>query len=154
MGTRQSSGAENFLTHDDCADANKDKNVVVQAKLEFPGEVTKMAGKESAKAPKKQKLSVLDNKMTRADFTLVFQRTVAMVENKHRESIESKANFKLSAEVGRAFVRFIYTAVLENEHTLAFLEMGEKYDLHGLKNLAEKEFLGQLEKENMVKMQF
>ena len=68
-----------------------------------------MAGKESAKAPKKQKLSVLDNKMTRADFTLVFQRTVAMVENKHRESIESKANFKLSAEVGQAFVRFIYT---------------------------------------------
>ena len=80
----------------------------------------------------------------------------AMVENKHREFMESKANIKFSAEVGRAFVRFIYTGEVQEgvlkEHALAFLAMGELYDLQELKGMAEIELLGQLEKENMVEM--
>ena len=38
------------------------------------------------------------------------------------------------------------------EHTLAFLAMGEKYDLQELKEMAETELLIQLDKENMVAM--
>ena len=38
------------------------------------------------------------------------------------------------------------------EHTLAFLELGEMYNLQEMKDLAEMELLNQLEKENMVEM--
>ena len=80
----------------------------------------------------------------------------AMGENKHREAIESKANIKLSAEAGRAFVRFIYTEKVEvdllKEHALAFLAMGEMYNMQELKDKAERELLSQLDKENMVVM--
>ena len=80
----------------------------------------------------------------------------AMVENKHRKAIDSKANIKLSAEAGRAFVRFIYTEKVEvdllKEHALAFLAMGEMYNMQELKDKAERELLSQLDKENMVEM--
>ena len=77
-----------------------------------------------------------------------------MVENKHREAIESKANIKLLAEVGRVFVRFIYTGDLEEElmkeQAQAFLELGEMYDLQQLKDMAEAELVRQLKKDTMV----
>ena len=80
----------------------------------------------------------------------------AMVENKHREAIESKANIKFSADVGKSFVRYIYTGEVQEdvltEHASAFLAMGELYDLQELKGMAEKELLCQIEKENMVEM--
>ena len=142
------SGFLRSLTHSACADAYKDKDFVVEAKLEIPaGEVTNIVGKQSAAVAKKRKLNVLENvykKMSGADFTFVFEGEQvpchkivlaaaypvfkAMVENKHREAIESKANIKLSAEVGRAFVRFIYTGEVQEdvmkENASAFLEMG------------------------------
>ena len=68
--------------------------------------------------------------------------------------IESKANIDLPEDVGRAFVRFIYTGELPvdilKEHTSAFLELGDKYDVKVLKDLAEDEMLKQLDKKNMV----
>ena len=168
-------GFDKFLTHAECADAYKDSDFVVEAKLEIPGEVTKIVGKLSAAASKKRKLNVLENvynKMARTDFTLIFEGEEvpchkhilaaaspvleAMVENKHREAIESKANIKLSAEVGRAFLRYIYVGEVQEdllkEHTSAFLEMGEMYELNELKDMAEKALLSQLDKENMVAM--
>ena len=70
------------------------------------------------------------------------------------EAIESKANIELTAEVGRAFVKYVYTGELENDllkdQAWAFLELGEKYDVQELKDLAEVELLNQLTKENMV----
>ena len=175
LEAKDSWGNTRFLTHTQCADAYKDKDFIVEAKLEILGEVTKIAGKQSAAASKKRKLSILEkvyNKMARTDFILVFEGEEvpchkivlaaaspvleAMVENNHRESIESKANMKLSAEVGRAFVKFIYTEEVQEdllkEHASAFLAMGELYDLQELKDIAEKELLSQLDKENMVEM--
>ena len=162
-----------FLTHAQCAEAYKEKDFVVEAKLEMPGELTKIVGKQSAS--KKRKLNVLENaynKMTGANFILVFEGVQvpchkhilaaaspvleAMVENKHKEAIEGKANIKLSADVGEAFVRFIYTGVVQEEllkeNASAFLEMGELYDLQEMKDIAETELLSQLNKENMVQM--
>ena len=175
VGAGQASGVDKFLTHAKCAAAFKDEDFVVEAKLEIPGEVTKIAGGQSAQAPKKRKLSVLEkvyNKMTRTDFAFVFEGTEvpchkivlaaaspaleAMVENKHREAIEGRANMKLSAEVGRAFIQFVYTEQVPEdimkEHALAFLALGELYDLQELKGKAEAEMLSQLDKENMVEM--
>ena len=76
--TGQRLGDDTLLTHAECADTYKDKDFVVEAKLEMPGEVIKIAGKQSAAAPQKRKLSVLEkvyNKMTRTDFILVFEGT-------------------------------------------------------------------------------
>ena len=163
-----------FLTHAQCAEAYKEKDFVVEAKLEMLGEVTKIIGEQQS-ASKKRKLNVLENaynKMTGANFILVFEGVQvpchkhilaaaspvleAMVENKHKEAIEGKANIKLSADVGEAFVRFIYTGDVQEEllkeNASAFLEMGELYDLQEMKDIAETELLSQLNKENMVQM--
>ena len=107
---RSSSGIFKFLKHADCAEAYKNKDFVVTAKLEIPGDLVKVVGGQSDPAPKRQKLNVLENvynKMSRPDFTLVFEgeeipchKNVlaaaspvfeAMVENKHREAIENRA---------------------------------------------------------------
>ena len=80
----------------------------------------------------------------------------AMVENKHREAIECKANIELTEEVGQGFVQFIYTGDLPEgllkEHAAAFLSLGEMFDMQELKDLAEVELLSHLDKENMVAM--
>ena len=88
-------------------------------------------------------------KMQKTDFTLVFGEVEvgchkhvlaaassvfeAMVETQLKEAIESRANIELSEEVGRAFLRFIYTGELEErmleEHTVGLLELGDKYDV-------------------------
>ena len=77
-----------------------------------------------------------------------------MVRNQHREAIESKANIELTEEVGRAFIKYIYVGALQKnileEQAAAFLELGNKYDMQELKDLAEAELLRQLDKKNMV----
>merc|ERR1719239_1924840 len=163
-------GLSKFLTYAKCAEAYKDKDFVVTANVEIPGEPVKIFV-----APKKQKLNVFEkvyNSMEESDFALVFEKEEvpchkivlaaaspvfkAMVKNKHREAIEGKANIVFTNEVGRAFVRFIYTGEVEEcllkEHALAFLAMGEMYDLQELKEMAATELLIQLDKENMVAM--
>ena len=80
----------------------------------------------------------------------------AMVGNQLMEAIKSKASIELSEEVGRAFVRFIYTGKLDEtilkEHAPAFLELGEMYDLQELKDAAEGELVMLLGKKNMVRL--
>ena len=177
-------GIGNYLTHTECADVYKEKDFVVTAKLETDGDLVKLVGRQpdtsrywdtGTYTPKKRKFDVWENvhsKMARTDFVLVFAGQEvpchkhilaaaspvleAMVENKHREAIESTANIKLSADVGKSFVRYIYTGEVQEdvltEHASAFLAMGELYDLQELKGMAEKELLCQIEKENMVEM--
>ena len=81
----------------------------------------------------------------------------AMVENNQlKEAIESRAKIEISEEVGRAFLRFMYTGELEErmlkEQALGLLELGDKYDVQELKQLAEEELVKQLDKWNMKKM--
>ena len=168
-------GWNKFLTHAQCAEAYKDKDFVVTAKVEMLGKPTIILGPDSSPAPKRHKFNVLErvfNRMERTDFTLVFDGEEvpcrkhilaaaspvfeAMVENQHMEAITCKANIKLSKEVGRAFLRFIYTGNLEDDllekHSSAFLALGEMYDLQELKDMAEVKLLSKLKKENMVEM--
>ena len=167
-----------FLTHAQCAEAYKEKDFVVEAKLEMLGEVQVIVGKQSASASKKRKLNVWENvynEMSGADFTLVFEEEEvpchkhilaaaspvfkAMVENNtYSEAIQSQANIKLSAEVGQAFLRFIYTGEMQEdvmkENAPAFLEMGQMFFLQELKDMAERKLLSQLDKTNMVRLAF
>ena len=81
----------------------------------------------------------------------------AMIGNKkNKEVVEGEVDMNISAEVGRAFVEFIYTAKLDKEilakEAVSFLELGDKYQMPGLKELAEEEMMTQLSRENMVKL--
>ena len=77
-----------------------------------------------------------------------------MIRNKKNR--EGEVDMNISAEVGRAFVVFIYTAKLNKEilakEAVSFLELGDKYQMPGLKELAEEEMMTQLSRENMVKL--
>ena len=80
-----------------------------------------------------------------------------MIGNKkNREAMEGEVDMNISAEVGRASVVFIYTAKLNKEilakEAVSFLELGDKYQMPGLKELAEEEMMTQLSRENMVKL--
>ena len=78
----------------------------------------------------------------------------AMVGNECLEAIENKANLDLPQEVGRAFVKSIYTGEFEEEiltkQAAAFLELGEMFDIQELKDSAKVELLRLLDKDNMV----
>ena len=140
------------------------------ASVDIPGEELKIARSESGEGEKYCVGKNLYQKMQRSDFTMVFSGAEvpchknvlaaaspvfeAMVENQHLEAIESKANIEVSEEVGRAFVKFIYTGEIEEEilkdQAVAFLELGDKYDIQVLKELAEAKLLMLLDKKNMV----
>ena len=149
------------------------KDFVLTVNVEIPGEDLKIMGNEDAVVRKKYCVGKnLYEKMQNSDFTIVFNGVEvachknviaaaspvfeAMVENQHLEAIQSKANIELSEEVGRAFVKFIYTGELDvdmlKEQAVAFLELGNKYDVQELKALAEVELLSQLDKKNMVEL--
>ena len=70
--------------------------------------------------------------------------------------IDDDYDDNLILKVGRAFVEFIYTAKLDKEilakEAVSFLELGDKYQMPGLKDLAEEEMMTQLSRENMVKL--
>ena len=171
----QSWGFHGMLTHAQCAEAYKDKDFVVTAIVEIPGEPVKIVGSESTPTLKKKKFNVMERvfmNMERCDFALVFDGEEvpchkiilasaspyfkAMVENKHKEAIKGKANIHFTADVGKGLVQFIYIGEvpedLLKEQPSAFLAMGEMFDMQDLKDLAETEMLIQLDKVNMVAM--
>ena len=120
-------GWAGFFSHDKCGDVYQDKDFVVTVDVEISDDTDlEIIGRKTPEVPKK--FNVWENvytNMERTDFTFVFNGEDvpchkhilaaaspvlrAMVENQHKEAIESKANIDLSEEVGRAFIRFIYT---------------------------------------------
>ena len=171
VGAKKGWGYARFLPHTKCTEVYMDKDFVLTANVEIEGKDLKLSGNDTVAAFKK--FGVWENvyrKMQDANFTLVFNGCEvpchkhvlaaaslvfeAMVDSQHLEGIESKANIDLPEDVGRAFVRFIYTGELPvdilKEHTSAFLELGDKYDVQELKDLSEGELLEQLDKKNMV----
>ena len=128
-------------------------------------------GKEDTAELRKYSLGrKLYEKMVDTDFTLIFRGAPvpchklvlaaaspvfkAMVDSLHLEAMESKATIDIPEEVGLAFIEFIYTGELDERaleaNSVALLELGEKYDVQELKDLAEVELLHQLDKNNMV----
>ena len=169
----QALGSRRFLGHAECS-VYTEKDFVMEAKVEVAGKgVKSILENKTPSLPKKYCVCKnLYEKMERSDFNLIFKGVevpchkhvlsaaspvfAAMVENKHLEAVEGKAKIDVSAEVGKAFVRFLYTGELEDqvfkEETVVFLELGDKYNVQGLKDLAETELLSQLEKTNMVSL--
>lgn len=164
------------VSHAECIETYQDKkDFVLTVNVEIPGEDLEIV-EESERVILCKKFGVwkkVYKKMQRTDFTLVFGGVElgchkhvlaaassvfeAMVENcQLKEAIESRAKIEISEEVGRAFLRFMYTGELEErllkEQALGLLELGDKYDVQELKQLAEEELVKQLDKWNMRKM--
>ena len=170
----QALGSRRFLSHAECSVHYTEREFVMEAKVEVAGKgVKSILENKTPSLPKKYCVCKnLYEKMERSDFNLIFKGVevpchkhvlsaaspvlAAMVENKHLEAVEGKAKIDVSAEVGKAFVRFLYTGELEDqvfkEEAVVFLELGDKYNVQGLKDLAETELLSQLEKTNMVSL--
>ena len=167
-------GFSKFSSHDQCVEEYKDKDFVLTAEFKSPGlDWELMETRNPPTGPKEFDVweKVFTN-MERTDFTLVFDGQEvachkhilaaaspvlrALTENQHREAIESKANMSISEDIGRAFVRYVYTGKLDEyilkEHAAPFLELGEMYDLVELKSTAERELLGQLNLKSMVRL--
>jgi len=173
----QAWGFDRYLSHEDANEHYKEKDFVLKVKVEMEGEVVKIVG-ENKETRKRKFISqeVSENaykRMAWTNFVLEFEGEelachrlilagaspvlAAMLEpaSQHREAEEGRAVIQLPAAVGRAFVRYIYLEEIEEvilkEEVVAFLELGEKYQVEKLKELAEVKMLQLLEKENMVK---
>jgi len=169
-------GAFRFLSHEDVTEHYKEKDFVVKVKVEMEGEVLKIAGENTEmrkrKAISQEVSETAFRKMAWTDFALVFEGEelachrlilagasrvlAAMLEpaSQHKEAVEGRVVIQLPAAVGRAFLRFIYLEEIEDdiltEEVVAFLELGEKYQVERLKELAEEKMLQLLERGNMV----
>ena len=168
----QALGSRRFLSHAECSVHYTEREFVMEAKVEVAGKgVKSILENKTPSLPKKYCVCKnLYEKMERSDFNLIFKGVevpchkhvlsaaspvfAAMVENEHIEAIENKANIEVSPEVGQDFIRFLYTGELEEgivkEEATVFLELGEKYDVQGLKDLAEDQMVKLLDKKNMV----
>ena len=165
-------GYKQFICHHKTG-VYKDKDFLVTASVEIPGDDLKILEEESGDASKKLCVcKSLYEKMEDTNFSLVFNGAEvhchkqvlaavspvfeAMVKNQYKEGVESKTNLEISEEVGRAFVKFIYTGELEEgilgEEAEAFLELGDMCDMKALKDLAEGKLLRKLNKKNMVEL--
>jgi len=78
-----------------------------------------------------------------------------MMESEMKEALESTLVLESHPEeVINSFLRFIYTGEMDEkvmiEHCVTFLELGEKYDMEGLKVEAEQAMISSLNPENMI----
>jgi len=174
-------GNGQMITHNGLKEACEEgDDLLLLVKAQLPGKEMKISSSSTRlNGMRKRKCcagGVLENvykKMRDADFALVCDgETIpchknilagassvfeAMIGNKkNKEAVEGEVDMNISAEVGRAFVEFIYTAKLDKEilakEAVSFLELGDKYQMPGLKELAEEEMMTQLSRENMVKL--
>jgi len=171
---QRSTGVSDFLTHAECQEFFKERDFVLKIQVEMEGEQVKMAGEVPASRQLKSIYQEIGEKafqgMEWADFILEFEGEEvachkvilagaspvlgAMVRNELQEAAKGKAAIKLSAVVGKAFVRFMYLEEVEEDllkrEVVAFLELGEKYQVERLKEFAEDWMLKSLNKDNMV----
>jgi len=176
----QGGGFGNMITHNSLREACEEgDDLLLLVKAQLQGKEIKISSSTGLNGTRGRKYcagDVLENiykKMNDTDFALlcddepipchkiilagassVFE---AMIGNKkNKEAVEGEVDMNISAEVGRAFVEFIYTAKLDKEilakEAVSFLELGDKYQMPGLKELAEEEMMTQLSRENMVKL--
>jgi len=177
----QGGGNGQMITHSALKEACEEgDDLLFLVKAQLPGKEMKVSSSSTRlNRTRKRKCcagGVLENiykKMRDADFAFVCDNEPipchknilagassvfeAMIGNKkNKEAVEGEVDMNISAEVGRAFVEFIYTAKLDKEilakEAVSFLELGDKYQMPGLKELAEEEMMTQLSRENMVKL--
>jgi len=79
----------------------------------------------------------------------------AMIEGNMKEANEGYVDLKYCTEaVGESFVKFFYSGLVDEEilkeNAVSFLDLGEQYDLAGLKAIAEQTMIADLSTDNML----
>merc|ERR1712096_46349 len=168
-------GRPNFLTYQKCKDVLIDGKlkIIIEIKV-LNEERTLIRGKEKSFVPIPDASSVnlkISEDKSFTDFCVicngksfpchkvflvarssVFKR---MIEGNMKEAQEGTVEFENCSEtIAEHFVKFFYTGLVEEEvlkeNAASFLDLGEKYDLVGLKALAEHAMIANLDKDNMV----
>ena len=80
-----------------------------------------------------------------------------MIEGNMKEAKEGSVEIEDYTEtVAENFVKFFYTGHVDEEilkeNAVSFLDLGEKYDMAGLKTIAEQTMIANLDKENMLSL--
>ena len=171
-------GCPNLLSHKACKDVlNKQTDGKLTVKVEMKvllEEITLIYGKrknvnlipESSSVPLKlyetkvftdflvlcNGKSIPCHKAFLATRSSVFK---TMLESDMKEAKEAIFELKNCTEiVAECFVKYFYTGHVEEEclkeNVVSFLDLGEKYDLPGLKAIAEQAMIAMLDKENML----
>jgi len=175
MLSKDSWGFPKFLTQDACKKVLRDGKfkVTIEMKL-FQEEETVISGGE--KSHPTPETSILDSKifdmMSFPDFNvicngkefpchkafLVARSSVFknMLEANMKEANEGYVEIKNHIEiVVDSFVRFFYTSHVKDEvlknHAVHFFDLGEQYQVEGLKKVAEQAMIANLSTENMLR---
>jgi len=168
-------GFPKFLTQDECKKVLTDGKLKIRIEMKlFQEEETVISG--GGKSLTSPETSILDSKifdmMSFPDFNvicngkefpchkafLVARSSVFknMLEANMKEANEGYVEIKNHIEiVVDSFVRFFYTSHVKDEvlknHAVHFFDLGEQYQVEGLKKVAEQAMIANLSTENMLR---
>jgi len=168
-------GLKAMLTHKKCKEQLKDGKLEVKLEIEVfgEGEDTLISGKGSNSGwipETKVNLKIFKDKLL-SDFSVVCNGKSfpchkvflaarssvfkAMIESEMKESKEAVVQLEnFTDTVIENFVKYFYTSQVDEEimkeNAVSFLDLGEKYDMGELKEVAEQNMIANLNKENML----
>jgi len=167
-------GYSKMLTHRECKSSLKDGKLIVKVVMKVLGEGTLIHGKGKSFNPipdtSSMNLKIYEGQVYtdfrvvcngksfachKAFFTVRSSVFKAMMENNMKEAEEGNVELKNCTEtVAESFVKFFYTGQVDEEimreNASSFLNLGEKYDLAGLKAISEQAMIATLDKDNML----
>jgi len=166
-------GVFKLLAHQDCKDMLSDGSLKIKLEIKVIEEnITLIHGNPFYPIPDAScmNLKIYEDKAC-ADFRfdcngksfpchkvfLIARSSVfkSMIDSNMKEATEGRIEFENYEEtVAESFVKFFYTGQVDEdilkENVVSFLDLGEKYDLAGLKAIAEQVMIANLDKKNML----
>jgi hypothetical protein len=161
-----------FHMQDQCRAALQDGNLRVKAKVQLPGKrvVLDMDPGDGKKSGNNWVLENLFERRSESDFSLICEGQVVPIHSlvltgaspyfesllkPHWGGQKDGIKFDCTAEVGEAFIKFIYTDKIEevvlDENLTTFLKIGDYTMMEELKQLVESRMIRLLDRENMVR---
>jgi len=175
IDAENSFGFVNFLTHQECREVLNDGKLIVKVEIKVLEEESTLIhgkGKQPIQIPDPSSvyLKMFEEKAF-TDFIVVCEEESipchkvflvgrssvfkTMMESNMKEAKEATVELKnCTSTVAKSFVEFFYTGHVDDDilrdNAVSFLDLGEKYDLSGLKAIAEQVMTVNLDKENMI----
>jgi len=174
IGANSNLGYSKMMTHEECKGILSDGKFVVKVVMKVLEEGTLIHGKGKSFNPIPDmsctNLKIFESQIY-TDFRVIcngksfschkafltVQSSVfkAMMENNMTEAKEGNVELKNCTEtVAESFVKFFYTGQVDEEilreNAASFLDLGEMYDLAGLKAVSEQAMIANLDKDNML----
>jgi hypothetical protein len=166
-------GWKNWFTQEEAKAVLKDGEFEVKAEVVLDGDkivIGENTNKLKSDGQSKMVLQKMHKDMSGADFLLVCEGSLlpahrlvlaaaspyfkAMLLPETAEAKAGNTNLECSEDIGRPFIKFLYTGEIEDavldENIEKFLCLGDKYAVPELKQRAENRMVQLLSRENMV----